>query len=257
MRIFTRVGLVWLAFMLFVLDGGKLLRAYEKAPTKEQDKTDSLEQVDAAMGKSDDADSPNIYSPPEWFDGKAEFDLQSRMVFVETDDPADSVEHAQRQLEEKSVQAIKNATSAWLGLASIRDLDLDPAYVFENLLYESHQEIRQDLECKIMAEQLLSERGLAADAEKIQFYRGYAQFQLTDEFQDYIEVRLREGQTKKRLIRSGLVGGSIFALLAIVFGYLKMETATRGFYSRRLQTASLLIAAIVVATFYWFGQQLV
>ena len=60
MRIFTRVGLVWLAFMLFVLDGGKLLRAYEKAPTKEQDKTDSLEQVDAAMGKSDDADSPNI-----------------------------------------------------------------------------------------------------------------------------------------------------------------------------------------------------
>jgi len=267
--IVIRCGMVWLIFMAFLYDGGKLLRAQEESPNNKSAASE-LPQITAANQSSleskqaaiqDDSSSEhkelNKYDPPDWFKGDVEFNDDNRMLFIETDEPALTIAHAKVDLERKSVATIKNTVAAWMQLPNPQDLQLSADYVFENLLVDDHKVIKQDLESRIQAEKVLGDGGLASENENMNFYCGYAQFQLTDDFKSYVIESVRESKTKKRLVRSGLIGGSILTLLAIAFGYLKMETATRGFYSRRLQTVSVVAAAAILALFYWFGQQLV
>lgn len=270
--IVIRCGIVWLIFMAFLFDGGKLLRAQEETPNNDSG-TSELPQVaiqnrvaieteqssvqdDSSFEKSI-AEELDMYDPPDWFKDDVEFNDKDRMLFIETDEPALTIAHAKADLERKSVATIKNTVATWMQLSNPQDLRLSADYVFENLLVDGHKVIKQDLEDEMQAEKVLSDKGLASKNDDYQFYRGYAQFQLTDEFKSYVIENVQEAKTKKRLVRSGLIGGSILTLLAIVFGYLKMETATRGFYSRRLQTISVVVAAAMLALFYWFGQQLV
>lgn len=267
----VRCGVVWIVFMAFLYDGGKLLRAQDqptdtksenglKSQTPESkvlpvQPADSVDlEAESATGVKSDLSQ---YAPPSWFKGDLEFDSRNGILFVETDEPAQTVAHAEAELERKSVAAVKNAVTVWMELANPEDLKLTADYVFSNLLVGDRKVIKQDLECKMLAEQMLDDGNLKGSDNDLQFYCGYAQFQLNDDFKAYVVDNLRESKTKKRLVRSGLIGGSIFTLLAIAFGYLKMETATRGFYSRRLQTVSVFVAVISLAIFYWFGQQFV
>lgn len=261
--------------MAFLYDGGKLLRAQDETPGNESG-TSELQQV--AMTKLGGAKESELmatqeiapesdkskseqdlrdYDTPDWFQDGVKFNDEDRMLFIETDEPAQTIAHAEANLKRKSVATIKNTVAVWMQLANTEDLQLSADYVFENLLVDDHKVIKQDIECKILAEKMLSDRGLASESDDLKFYCGYAQFHLSDEFKAYVIENVRESKTKKRLMQSGLIGGSILALLTIAFGYLKMETATRGFYSRRLQTISVLIAAVMLAVFYWFGQQLI
>jgi len=50
-----------------------------------------------------------------------------------------------------------------------------------------------------------------------------------------------------RLFRTGLFSGGMIRFLMIVLGYFKLDTATRGFYSRRLQFASAAAILTLVA----------
>ena len=50
-----------------------------------------------------------------------------------------------------------------------------------------------------------------------------------------------------RLFRTGLFSGGTIGFLMIVLGYFKLDTATRGFYSRRLQFASAAAILTLVA----------
>ena len=56
-----------------------------------------------------------------------------------------------------------------------------------------------------------------------------------------------------RLISVAISGGTLLALLSILFAYLRMEHATRGFYSGRLQmvAAGLSFAVLVIAVILW------
>ncbi len=56
-----------------------------------------------------------------------------------------------------------------------------------------------------------------------------------------------------RLVSVAIGGGTLLALLSILFAYLRMEHATRGFYSGRLQlvAAGLSFAVLVIAVVLW------
>lgn len=56
-----------------------------------------------------------------------------------------------------------------------------------------------------------------------------------------------------RLVSVAIGGGTLLALLSILFGYLRLEHATRGFYSGRLQlvAAGLSFAVLVIAVVLW------
>lgn len=62
------------------------------------------------------------------------------------------------------------------------------------------------------------------------------------------EAWWQEAEVQRRLSFLGLGAAVVLGLLATMFGYLKLDTATKGFYSSRLQlAASLLVAVVLVA----------
>ena len=69
-----------------------------------------------------------------------------------------------------------------------------------------------------------------------------------DEFQRAIDARWRESKVQARLLRITLGAGVGFLLLGALFGYLKLDTATHGTYSRRLQLMSAAVILTLVAS---------
>jgi hypothetical protein len=63
-----------------------------------------------------------------------------------------------------------------------------------------------------------------------------------------IRRRCREAVVRQRLFHAGTYGGLALVVLSAVFGYLKLDTATRGFYSGRLKAAAGLVIAAALAT---------
>jgi len=55
---------------------------------------------------------------------------------------------------------------------------------------------------------------------------------------------------RTRLICYAFFGGLLLVFLAILFGYLRLDHATRGFHSGRLQIAALVLSAVVLAASY-------
>ncbi len=60
------------------------------------------------------------------------------------------------------------------------------------------------------------------------------------------ETKTRRAQTRRRLILAGISGFGTVSLLSVLFVYLRLNHATRGFYSRRLQAGAAVIAFIVL-----------
>ena len=63
--------------------------------------------------------------------------------------------------------------------------------------------------------------------------------------------QIKKQQVRDRLKLAGAGGAGLLALLAIVFGYFRIDHATRGFYSRRLQTLCIIAALLVVLLVCW------
>lgn len=85
----------------------------------------------------------------------------------------------------------------------------------------------------------------------------YAQLEFDEEFRHEINRRWQDEVAKSRLLFTGLLGGGILALLVTVFGYFRLDNATRGFYTGRLQFVAIaavlaLVAAGVLAV-KWTG----
>ena len=60
------------------------------------------------------------------------------------------------------------------------------------------------------------------------------------------EDETRNVQTRKRLILTAISCFGVISLLSLMFVYLRLNHATRGFYSRRLQVGAGFIAVIVL-----------
>jgi hypothetical protein len=62
-------------------------------------------------------------------------------------------------------------------------------------------------------------------------------------------------RTRDRLVGLGLMGGTLLALLGVVFGYLRLDHATRGFYCGRLQMLAGVSSALILAVSYFLWTQ--
>lgn len=74
------------------------------------------------------------------------------------------------------------------------------------------------------------------------FYRGYAQLKIDEDFVSTAKKQIHQSAIRARLRIAGVSGIGLLALLAVLVSYLKIDHATRGFYSRRLQTIGMLLA---------------
>lgn len=62
--------------------------------------------------------------------------------------------------------------------------------------------------------------------------------------------QIRIDSSERRLRIAGLIGAGVLGILSVVFGCLRIDLATRGFYSRRLQTISALLLAAIILVIY-------
>ncbi len=75
----------------------------------------------------------------------------------------------------------------------------------------------------------------------------------TEQFRSELDERWRQVVTTSRVTTTGVVAGGVLALLGVIFSFFKLDTATRGFYTGRLQFAAagailaLVVAGVVVA----------
>jgi hypothetical protein len=75
-------------------------------------------------------------------------------------------------------------------------------------------------------------------------HRRHALLEFKPEFRDRLKHEWNEIKAKWRLAQFGLVAGGAILFLATVFGYFRLDTATRGYYTGRLQ---FLSAAAILA----------
>jgi outer membrane biosynthesis protein TonB len=76
--------------------------------------------------------------------------------------------------------------------------------------------------------------------------------EFNEETRHDLQQRWLAGRAENRLGFAGLGAGLILALLGTMFGYLKIDTATRGYYTRRLQ----FVAVLAILTTLVLGLQL-
>jgi hypothetical protein len=80
-------------------------------------------------------------------------------------------------------------------------------------------------------------------------HQAHVMLEFNPQFRDHIEREWKEALTLSRLLKTGLGSAAVFLLLSVVLGYFRADTATRGYYTRRLRfgaaTAILALAAAI------------
>ena len=77
----------------------------------------------------------------------------------------------------------------------------------------------------------------------------HARLAFNDQFREELDNRWAEIRSKSRLAQTGLGTGIVLLFLGTLFSYLKLDTATKGYYTGRLQfVASATILALVAAS---------
>lgn len=75
----------------------------------------------------------------------------------------------------------------------------------------------------------------------------HARLKFDSSFRQELETRWRQVVAGSRLGQTGLLFGGMLAFLAAFFSYVKLDTATRGFYTGRLQLAVAATILLIVA----------
>jgi hypothetical protein len=78
-------------------------------------------------------------------------------------------------------------------------------------------------------------------------YEMHVLVEFDDAARRQLELMWHQAQIQERLAMTGAASGLVLLLLGTTFGYLKLDTATRGFYSGRLKLAAGAIAAAATA----------
>jgi len=74
----------------------------------------------------------------------------------------------------------------------------------------------------------------------------FALIEFGPDFRKELDARWTNVRATSRLAQTGLISGAALALLASVFGYFRLDNATRGYYTGRLQfmTAAAILAVV-------------
>lgn len=181
-------------------------------------------------------------SLPEWTTRKQYKVGDTEFTVVRTD-PAFSVEKADLLLNEALELAVRKSIDSHLDSGAGAMVDFTSEYILNKLLVDNHR--LDHVPCVLDIE----------DKGNSQVYCSFAEIQIGPEFLMEAEARYSayekkqdEIRQRRLLIEIGLFGVGLLSVLAAMYSYLKLDHATRGFYTKRLQTLLILIMAIVVGT---------
>jgi len=175
---------------------------------------------------------------PDWVNKGSFSDGDKEFLLLKTEDFFLRSE-ASMVLMEKIRNAIDDQIDEVVGEGASRFVPLDDHYV-------QHE---------VVEEEVVIEKMTVAPAtnREMRRYVGYARLCFDDDLIDRVRSEYQLNFKARRLQLTGLVGALSLCWLATAYGYLRLDNATRHFYSRRLQTLAIvsclvpLIATIIVA----------
>jgi hypothetical protein len=114
-------------------------------------------------------------------------------------------------------------------------------------------ETAKQIDVELIPKSPVTWTGPVKDSSGLTYYETYAMLEFTEQDHRQLVRLLRELATYGRARQAGIVGGAVLLLLATLLGYLKLDTATKGYYSGRLKlaagTISLALVTLVVLIF--------
>lgn len=189
---------------------------------------------------------------PDWVQRGSYQDGDSHVLVVKTgQQPCTTPAAADVALDPAIEKAIREHLVPLVGAAAANDFAATKEIINTRLLVPGTRIVRK---CE---EELSAELAQRYGQEQAIFYRGYAQLRLEQSFIDEVKQLSSESKTRSRLLLAGICGAGLLGLLAVLFGYLRINHATRGFYNRRLQTISIMITIAIISAIYFAFRSLV
>jgi hypothetical protein len=146
-------------------------------------------------------------------------------------DPYATQAQAMHALDEK----VKAATAEYIG--EYLQSELAPQLVRYNLA---------DIKRNLMSPDRIYHEKISVSIGPM--HQVHAKLEFSPDFRDQLDRRWGELRATYRLAETGLISGGVLLLLATVFGYFRLDNATRGYYTGRLQfMAAAAILAIVAS----------
>jgi hypothetical protein len=200
-----------------------------------------LDEAGSRAGIASDVDalSPGAILPPEpppWVN-LAAFNIDRVAYRPVTSGPYATRDECRRALAEAMKRAVDEYVDEYHGRPEAADyVDIDLAYIKTHL---RHGDVYQ-------------EQVQASFGPMIQ---QHALLEFGHDFQEEIERRWQQVKVTSRLAHVSLAALAILAGLATIFAYLRLDTATKGYYSGRLQIAAgaviLGLVALGILTARW------
>jgi len=187
-------------------------------------------------------DSPGEASPespdggaselPEWVRKGSHRIGQDYFALAETEYCATELQ-CREALQEQILAVARNYLDTVLGPGAGTQVDLDLEYLRDEVLVE---EYFHPLETSVGSG-----------------WQGYALLCFDPEAKSYLTGLYKASVLRERLYSLAYVGGIVLAILAVAYAYLKLDTATKGYYTNRLKFAALLLILTILGV-GWYAR---
>ncbi len=200
-------------------------------------------QLSKSQSGIDSADDPigNGSNLPEWISQGTHTEDGALFLVAQTSHPFNTPLEADQAIDAAVREVLTRQCAEELAGTSLIDVGVSDATVNSSLLVPGTRIVR------LHRENFTGELAARYGEKETAFYRGYAQIRLDPEFRDELRHRVRQKKTRDRLLFTGLLAIGLMGLLGLIFGYLRVDHATRGFYTGRIQMISLGIGLVMVS----------
>ena len=207
--------------------------------------TNSVAAINLVQESSDQQTAPE--GVPEWFKSQDEKigDVHYLMV---TSKPAATMLEAERGIGPAAFEAVLRFAGRRLFQQPNQELafklGITESLVVDELLSPEFQHIG------IVENSFTEEMKKRLGERHAKLYCAYVRVEITPEFLTSIDEKWDNDQTRQRVVSTGIVGGGLLCFLGVIFGYLRLNHATRGFYSRRLQMGAASVTILITLICY-------
>ena len=228
--------------------------------TKQQKKQPSADEIDQltpdnvdAAGKFKSFSTP-VMEPPAWVTKGSHYDevQQAEFKLVNSHELLQQLE-AEHELEERLVEAVREKLDDMFGEDACEAIGIDIDYVRENLLEPCVECDSQGIYTQLRSWPVSEENLNKLDSAVRDAFQCYALLRFDEDFELWASEKWQNCLVVSRTMQTGLMLMSTLLGLGLLFLYCTAEHKTRGFYSRRLQTAGVGLLLLVAAIVWWLS----
>lgn len=172
---------------------------------------------------------------PQWVDVEEPIRNGDVHTMTVSAGPYPTEAQCRRELDEKLKVATDEYIAWWL------ESDLAPVLIRYQL---------SEIKTNVLPAKNIYDETITVSLGDMQYKHALLEFD--SRFREEVKHEWREITAQNRLLQVGLFSGGMLCLLATAFGYFKMDTATKGYYTGRLQflAAGAILATVVVGAVF-------